>query len=167
MYQAPIKLCLPVLIMALSVTSLFAQKNRQADSLWCDHLNEILKCASLDIITGRVGTNIDTSYIAPFIPRIGLSPGKETMAKEYNKVTYTCYFYSSPTLSDALMKQFDNWHKKVRKCLSLWDETRLKNGDPALAHYQDYFITNSEDETTVRLDIFHDNNSYHVRMRIF
>ncbi len=140
-----------------------------SDSLWCDHLNEFLKCASLDEIGIPVGKDLpDSGTILPFTPLIHLAPAtNEKVAREYNKVTYTCYLFSSPVNNSALAAQFDIWYKKLKGCLMPWGLGRFPNEDKALAAYQDYFFTNSEDETCVRIDVLKENGAYHVRMRIY
>lgn len=139
-----------------------------ADSVWADHLNELIKCASTDQITERISKNIkDSSYIAAFVPALRLSnSSSEEIKKEYNKVSYTCYLASSAKADEKLEKEYTAWYEKLKRLLSMWEVARLKNGDKDLNVPDDYFFTNSEDETAVRLDIVK-GNGYHVRLRIF
>ena len=139
-----------------------------SDSLWYDHLNELIKCASTDQITERISKTLtDSSYIAAFKPSLRLTNSpSELIKKEYNKVSYSCYLYTSEKIDDKLQKHFLDWYAKIKKGLTLWSEARLKNNDTTLTVPDDYFFTNSEDETAVRLDIYQDKG-YHVRLRIF
>lgn len=146
-----------------------AQKNLiNADSIWCDHLNEIIKCASTDIISDRICRVQDSDAIAPFVPVLNLTDSKqETMNKQYGKVTYTAICYTAAMPTETLTAQYEKWYRKVKKCLDLWAVARLDNEDKGLPDFKDYFITNDEDETTVRLDIVKTDKGYGVRLRIF
>jgi hypothetical protein len=139
-----------------------------SDSLWCEHLDEIIKCASLDLITDRISKTVtDSTFIPPFTPDLRLTNSpSESIKKEYGKVNYECYLYNSDKLDDKLEKRFTQYHQKLKACLSAWDDARLRNGDPTLSVPDDYFLTNSEDETTARLDIVRDHG-YHIRLRIY
>lgn len=159
------------LLLQFFVGNIHAQQSI-SDSLWCDRLNEIIKCASIDMITDRISRDVhDSDYIASFRPILTITgyPQTESIGKQYNKVTYVGYFYSSKKNDEKLIKQFDDCYKKIKSCLAPWEVARLKNGDATLAVPDDYFITNSEDETTLRLDIYHDTvtQQYHVRLHIF
>ena len=138
-----------------------------SDSLWCNNLNEIIKCASIDEITERIG-NKDSSYLNGRRPYLRLSNAKiEFIEKRYDKVSYVCYLYTGKAPDKELEKQFDFWYKKIKACLAPWEEARLKNGDPYSPDVaDDYFFTNSEDETSVRLDLIKDGG-YSVRLRIY
>lgn len=143
-----------------------------SDSLWCDHLNEIIKCASIDIITDRISKDVhDSDYIAAFRPALTITghPETETIRKEFNKVTYIGFFYSSKKIDEKLLKQFEDCYKKIKSCLAPWESARLKNRDTNLSVPDDYFITNSEDETALRIDIYHDPQTleYQVRLHIY
>jgi len=162
-------LLLLILILLCKANLIQAQRLAfTSDSLWCDHLNEIIKCASIDEITERISRDVrDSSYVAPLRPdlRLTFAPN-ELIKKEYGKVSYMCYLMTGEKTNDNIEKQLSWWHKKIKACLSLWDEARIKNGDLSLTVPDDYFFTNSEDETAVRLDIVKDNG-YHVRLRIY
>jgi hypothetical protein len=148
---------------------MYAQKSSIAnDSLWCDHLNEIIKCASLDEITERISNNInDSSFIPAFRPDLHLlNSNTELIKKEYGKVSYEAYLYAEEKPNDKLLKHFSESYEKIKACLLPWEVARLKNSDASLSVPDDYFFTNSEDDTTVRLDIIKDHG-YHVRLRIF
>ena len=156
------------LIVFVSVNKTEAQKQTIiSDSLWCDHLNEILKCASIDVITDRIAKDTrDSDFIPAFSPALKLlNSNTELIKKESGKVSYEGYLYADKTMAE-IEKHFSEWHEKIKKCLTLWEDARLKNGDTSLSVPDDYFFTNSEDETTVRLDIIKDK-TYHVRLRIF
>ena len=161
-----------LLLLQMFLGHLHAQQST-SDSLWCDRLNEIIKCASIDLITDRISKNVrDSDYIAEFRPNLTLTSAQaDYVKKEYGKVTYLGYFYSTLQNDDKLLKQFNDLHKRVMACLQPWDEFRLKNRDSTLAHSvpEDYFITNSEDETTVRIDISYDKDTreYHLRLFIY
>ena len=157
-----------VVIFVILSNSVFAQKTNVSDSVWCDNLENIIRCASLDMILEPIGIDIhDSSYIASFIPRTRLSRSMvEMIGKDHNKVTYMCYLHSAAIPDKNLEAQLDKWYKKVKACLPLWDDATLPNGDKSLSAYQDHFLTNSEDETSVRLDIVH-TDGYHVRIRIY
>jgi hypothetical protein len=155
-------------VILLPVYKVEAQKQISiSDSLWCDHLNEIIKCASIDIITDRIAKDLpDSDFIAPRRPELRLlSSNNEIIKKEYGKVSYEGYLYADQTPAEV-EKHFGELYKKLKVCLYLWEEAKLKNGDQSLTVPDDYFFTNSEDETTVRLDIIKDK-TYHVRLRIF
>jgi hypothetical protein len=145
-----------------------------SDSLWCDRLNEIVKCASIETITDRIAKNVrDSDYIAAFTPALTITgdPKTELIKKQYFKVTYVGYFYSSKKNDEKLITAFNDTYTKIKACLSLWDSARLKNSDPTLQASvpEDYFITNGEDETTLRLDITYnlETQIYEVRLRIY
>jgi hypothetical protein len=152
----------------LVTINISAQKTSVADSLWCSNLDNIIRCASLDQIVDPVGNDIaDSEYIAPLTPLVRLSKSPtEKISKEYNKVNYTCYLYSATKSDKTLEAQYDKWYKKVKSCLTLWEDAKLANSDKSITDYQDHFFTNSEDETTVRMDIVH-RDGYHVRIRIY
>jgi hypothetical protein len=157
-----------ILLTIYGASSVHAQKQSAiSDSLWCDHLNEIIKCASIDEITDRIG-NKDSSYINGRRPYLRLSNAPiEFIQKEYGKVNYVCYLYTGKEPDKELEKQFIHWYKKIKDCLSPWEVSRLKNADPYSPTVpDDYFFTNSEDETSVRLDIVKDKG-YSVRLWIF
>ena len=162
-------LCLVVVFFVFACDGAIAQgKMTVADSLWCDHLNEIIKCASLDQISERIGTVRDSSFIPQFRPALLLSKNQdEYIAKQYGKVNYTCYFFITDKNDTKLQQQFVKWHDKLKACLPPWDEARLPNSDSVLVAYPDYFFTNSEDETSVRLDIVQYQHRYCVRLRIY
>jgi hypothetical protein len=90
----------------------------------------------------------------------------EMIGKDHNKVTYMCYLYSAAIPDKNLDIHLDKWYKKVKACLPQWEDATLPNGDKSLSAYKDHFLTNSEDETSVRLDIVH-TDGYHVRIRIY
>ena len=146
-----------------------AQKsNINSDSIWCDHLNEIIKCASTDIISDRICHVQDSDAIATFVPVLTLTDRKqEIMNKQYGKVTYTAICYTSAKQDETLTEQYEKWYFKVKKCIDAWGVARLDNEDKSLPNFKDYFITNDEDETTVRLDIIKTDKGYSVRLRIF
>ena len=151
--------CVPVLAQKVTINS---------DSLWCDHLSEIIKCASTDIISDRISHINDSDTIAPLLPALTLTDSKqETISKQYGKVTYTAICYTSAKPDQILITKYERWYTKVKKCLDLWQVARLDNEDKSLPEYKDYFITNDEDETTVRLDIIKTTKGYSVRLRIF
>ena len=151
--------CVPVLAQKVTINS---------DSLWCDHLSEIIKCASTDVISERIGHTDDPDAIAPFLPALTLTDSElETISKQYGKVTYTAICYTSAKPDLILMTQYEKWYNKIKKCLDQWTVARLDNEDKSLPDYKDYFITNDEDETTVRLDIIKTTKGYSVRLRIF
>jgi hypothetical protein len=153
--------------LTISVNSLFAQKAAISDSVWCDHLNEIIKCASTDEISERMASLADSAYIPPFTPALRLSTSYvELIRKEYNKVSYIGYLYSGNKIDDKFEKHFTEWYLKIKDCLTLWQIARLKNSDSTLSVPDDYFFTNDEDETSVRLDIIRDKG-YQVRLRVF
>jgi hypothetical protein len=156
------------MIFLFAQNQIWAQKAKATeDSLWCDHLNEIIKCASLDEISGRIGKVRDSSYIPQFKPALLLSTNPdEYINKQYGKVNYTCYFFISATNNAKVQQQFSFWYKKLKKCLSLWDEARFDNADKAFTT-KDYFFTNSEDETSLRLDIARYGEQYAVRLRVY
>jgi hypothetical protein len=156
------------LLIAYSNT-ISAQIQPKNDSIWCDHLNEIIKCASMHQITDRIcHIRADSDAIAPFVPMLKLTDaGEETMNKQYGKVNYTAICYTSAILDDKLGIQYESWYYKVIKCLSPWEVSRLANQDKSITKYLDYFFTNSEDETTLRLDIVKVPKGYAVRIRIF
>lgn len=156
-----------ILLIGIS-TFAHAQQNTTNDSVWCDNLNELIKCASLDVINGRVSKPVnDSTFITATTPNLRLSNNShEIISKQYGKVIYECYFHSSKTLDKKLEQAFYHWHEKIKKCVEVWEEARLKNANTTLNVPDDYFITNSEDETTLRIDIFKDKG-YHVRLRIF
>ena len=136
-----------------------------ADSLWCDHLNEIIKCASLDEITDRVGQGSQEESLKPLISLA--IPSSELVSIKYNKFTYEGICTVSKKQDKLLLSLYDKWNNKVKKCLQLWELNRLPNQDKTLNVWQDYFYTNSEDETTVRLDIVRVKDQYGVRLRIY
>ncbi len=156
---------LPLLLFLLICTSAHAQVS---DSLWCDHLAEIIKCVSTHTFTDRISKDLsDSTAIPAFIPELRLSKSKyELIKKEYNKVSYECYFYTQEMNDQRLQKQFVDWYKKIKSCLPQWEEARLPNANNVFFTFDDYFFTNSEDETAVRLDIIKDNG-FQVRIRIF
>ena len=159
---------LPVVIFIILSHAVFAQKASASDSVWCDNLENIIRCASLDMILEPVGINIaDSSHIASFIPRTRLSRSMvEMIGKDHNKVTYMSYLYSAAIPDKNLETHLDKWYKKVKTCLPQWDDAMLPNADKSLSAFQDHIFTNSEDETSVRLDIVH-TDGYHVRIRIY
>ena len=163
-----ISVILLCLIVCTSHSASAQKGNINSDSMWCDHLNEIIKCASTDIISDRIGHTDDPDAIAPFLPALTLTDSRqETISKQYGKVTYTAICYTSTKLDQTLTVQYEKWYNKVKKCLDLWVVARLDNEDKNLPDYKDYFITNDEDETTVRLDIVKTDKGYSVRLRIF
>jgi hypothetical protein len=143
-----------------------------ADSLWCDHLNEFIKCASTDQVTDKVSPafkdSTGTFITIPAISITGFGSG-ECVSRMYGQVSYVGYFYSSKRIDNKLLDQFESIHNKLKACLSLWDIARLKNSAPSLHAPEDYFITNGEDETTLRLDICKDpeDGLFYVRLRIY
>jgi hypothetical protein len=157
-----------IILMMLFSLSISAQKG-QADSVWCDHLNEIVKCASLDKISERLGySQPDAELILPYTPSLTLTDlRQESICKRYGKVSYTAISYISSKLDKKLIVEYERWYLQLKECLDLWDTSRLKNEDESLASYQDYFMTNGEDETAVRIDIAHTDKGYAVRIRIF
>jgi curved DNA-binding protein CbpA len=159
---------LAFLLLFTTTVCVNAQQAAISDSLWCDHLNEIIKCASIDEITDRIGKGIrDSDFIPAFAPSLKLSRSPtESIKKEYGKISYECYLYSGSAADKKLEDQYKWWYKKIKACLYLWEEARLKNGDTSISVPDDYFFTNSEDETSVRLDLIKDYG-YHVRLRIF
>lgn len=138
------------------------------DSVWCEHLNEFIKCASLDLMTDRVAdTHNDTTFIEAFTPKLRLALNQtELLAKQYGKVTYTA-FLSTDKNMEVSKQNFYKVYKKLNACLPFWEQTKLKNANPSLSAIDDYFFTNSEDETSVRLDLFITDSLLHVRLRIY
>ena len=136
-----------------------------ADSLWCENLNEIIKCASLDTITDKVGHGSQKESQQPFISLA--IPSTERVGIRYNKFTYEGVCAISKKYDKQLLTQYDQWNSKVKKCLHQWEVNRLPNQDKTLTVLQDFFYTNSEDETTVRLDIVKVKDQYGVRLRIY
>ena len=140
-----------------------------SDSLWCDNLNEVLKCASIDEITTRMAQGVkDSTYIAGVTPDLRLTDTQnEMIMKEYGKVSYIGYLYSSRVSDSTLIQKYTWWYKKLKDCLPLWDDALLKSATPySPTQPDDYFFTNTEDETSVRLSIVKDNG-YHVKLWIF
>jgi hypothetical protein len=162
------KLAIAILLIVAINTAAHAQHHTVNDSVWCDNLNELIKCASLDKISERISKPVnDSAFFAACTPTLRLSNSNhEVINKQYGKVVYECYFYSSEALDKKIEQAFYHWHEKIKKCVEVWEEARLKNTDTTLNVPDDYFITNSEDETTLRLDIYKDKG-YHVRLRIF
>ena len=153
-------------VLLLSKLAIYAQSS--ADSIWCEQLNEIIKCVSMDKITPTIGRESnDTSDIAAFKPKIKLTTtNQELLKRQYKKVSYEGIFYQSKVLDKLTLSQFEAVYQRIKKCLDLWEIARLPNQDPGLKGYQDYFITNSEDETTLRLDIVK-QIGYVIRLRIY
>jgi|GEM_PF-4679660 len=163
------KVHLLLLLLCFSACSFcMAQKGTVNDSLWCDHLSEVIKSASIHTISERIVHVTDSEYIASLPLHWLTGVQSEHIAKQYNKVTYTAWFYTSKTIDEKLLREFNEAYKRLKYCLAPWEVARLKNADPLLPVPDDYFITNSEDETTLRLDIYKDPGAvYHVRLRIF
>ena len=157
-----------MIVMMLCSLSISGQK-MSTDSVWCDHLNEIVKCVSLDKISERLGyEQTDADLILPYTPSLTLNDHlQESICKHYGKVSYTAICFTSSRCDKKLLIEYEKWYLKFRECLDLWDTARLKNEDENLAAYQDYFMTNGEDETAVRIDIAHTDKGYGVRIRIF
>ncbi|MCW3124437.1 MAG: hypothetical protein JWO03_95 [Bacteroidetes bacterium] len=142
-----------------------AQKVTAADSIWCDNLNNIIRCVSMKQIFEPVGKVKDSAYINPFVPTARLSTSDaEVIYKRDGKVSYLANIHSAVNKNDAVTA-LDVWYKKFKPCLALWEEVRLTNYDKSIST-QDYFFTNSEDETSVRLSI-DQKNGYHVRITIY
>ena len=135
------------------------------DSLWCDKMNEIIKCASIDKITERVGHGSQEESLRPFISLA--IPSTEVVGIHYNKFTYEGICNRSKKYDKQLIVQYERWNDKVKKCLQLWESNRLPNQNKTVNVVQDYFYTNSEDETTVRLDIILINGQYGIRLRVY
>jgi hypothetical protein len=152
----------------LTITNPALAQTSVSDSVWCENLNNIIRCASQDEIYPEVVVVRDSTYIPAVKPTVHLtSSGNETIGKKYGKVTYEGYCYRSKTIDSKLLKELENWVSKTKACLDLWEVNRIDNQDKSLQQYKDYFITNSEDETTVRFDIFKGRDSYYVRLRIY
>jgi hypothetical protein len=163
-YKVPLAL---MIAMTLSVSNAIAQKAPAPDSLMCAHLNDFIRCVSMKKIFAPVGKNMeDSDHVDPFTPAIRLSRlPAEKIAKENNKVTYQADLFLSPGLDKKTETQLDKCHAQIKSCLLPWDDARLSNRDKSIP-YQDYFMTNSEDETTVRIGIVRDS-VYRVRITIY
>jgi hypothetical protein len=163
-YKIPFALMIALM---LSVSNMTAQKMPELDSIMCAHLNDFIHCVSMKQIFAPVGKNLeDSASVAPFTPAIRLSRlPTEKIVKENNKVTYQADLFLSPSLDKKTEARLDQLHLKIRSCLSLWEDARLANRDKAIP-YQDYFMTNSEDESTVRIGIVRDS-VYRVRITIY
>lgn len=156
------------LIIVLVASSLHIQAQRAviADTVWCDNLNNIIRCVSMKQIFEPVGEVKDSSDIWPFVPKVRLTRSDaEVIQKKNGKVNYIADIQSTRGPLTQIEGSLNTWYQKVRGCLAPWDMARLANRDKSIS-YQDYFLTNSEDETTVRLSIIHDN-AYHVRITIY
>ncbi|MBS1684560.1 MAG: hypothetical protein JSS76_07400 [Bacteroidetes bacterium] len=143
----------------------------QADSLWCDNLNNIIRCVSMAQVYEPVGPrSIDTFDIAPFAPQVHLTTtDSEIMQRRYKKVTYTTDLRSTYTDRSLASLIMDQWYEKFKHCLDGWDTARIDNRD-GKTEVKDYFITNGEDETTVRISLQRDSafsDGYHVRITIY
>lgn len=154
----------------LSATSVTAQTGASG-ALWCDHLNNIIRCVSMRQIYEPVGTpSADTLDIAAFAPHTRLTAtDRESMQRRYKKVTYQTDLQSTSGSMAHAAIAMDQWYARFKGCLEGWDTARIANRDQKVT-VQDYFLTNGEDETTVRLSIQRDappGLSDHVRITIY
>lgn len=160
-------------LIALLCTVAFpaAAQKRATDSLWCDHLNNIIRCVSMAQIYEPVGVpSADTADIAPFTPQVHLTnTDRETMQRRYRKVTYQTDLRSTYGTHEHAAAAMDSWYGKFKRCLDGWDTARIANRDAA-DEIKDYFITNGEDETSIRISLQRDTpfgEGYHVRITIY
>lgn len=159
------------LIIALIYGHSAAAQSSKADSVWCDDLRNIIRCVSMAQIYEPVGPpSADTFDIAPFAPHIHLTgTDRESMQRKYKKVTYSTDLQSTSGTESHAALAMDQWYGKFHLCLEGWDIARIANRDTNCG-VKDYFITNSEDETTIRLSLLRDSafsDSYHVRITIY
>ncbi len=141
------------------------------DSLWCDGLNNIIRCVSMAQVYEPVGApSADTTDIAPFSPHVRLTAtDHETMQRRYRKMTYLSDLQSTHGDQRHAVAAMDQWAIRFQHCLEGWDTARIANRDTTI-DVKDYFITNGEDETTVRVSIQKDSafgTGYHVRITIY
>lgn len=154
----------------MSVSCVMAQGNT-TDSIWCDDLNNIIRCVSMAQVYEPVGPpSADTSDIAAFSPHVHLTRTDiETMQRRYKKITYTTDLHSTRGEKNYTLTTMDQWYERFHHCLEGWDTARMDNRDPSI-DIKDYFITNGEDETTIRISLQKDSafgSSYHVRITIY
>lgn len=159
-----------IVLLCTEVDSAKAQ-NRVADSLWCDHLYNIIRCVSMAQIYEPVGPpSKDTFDIPAFSPQVHLAAtDRETMQRRYKKITYLADLLSTTGSSHHATLSMDQWAARFVRCLEGWDTARIANRDSTV-EIKDYFITNGEDETTVRLSIIKASalgDSYQVRITIY
>lgn len=130
----------------------------KSDSLWCENLNELLMCASLDIVSEKVGVKNDTSVNIPkFKPKIYLTSLKnESVLKLHDKILYEGVFYSTAKNDAQLKKQYQSVFEKFHSCLDMWSIDSFENQNKELLFYKDKMLTNSEDETTVKFRVLKD-----------
>jgi hypothetical protein len=130
----------------------------KSDSLWCENLNELLMCASLDIVSETVGVKNDTSVNIPkFEPKIYLTTSKsESVLKLHDKILYEGVFYSATKNDAQFKKQYQSVFEKFHRCLDMWSVDSFENQNKELIFYKDKMLTNSEDETTVKFRVLKD-----------
>jgi hypothetical protein len=105
---------------------------------------------------------IDTFYrlVQPLTDK-----GTERYRKINYKVLYAAIFYKSSSIVEAQL-QMKLLYDRVHTCLDTWKTERIDNPNYPSKDLADYFITNSEDETTVRVDIV-PGKSYQVRLQVY
>ena len=142
-----------------------AQQRMHADSLWCVALQEVIKAASLDIITVELSYANDSADVRPFVPKVQLSNLRiDTIEKKYGKVTYRGLMYPPTSGTDKAMLYWRDLKGRVKNCLDAWT---LEEVTPAESNvlYNSVF-TNSEDETTVRVRVVKER-AYKVLLQVF
>ncbi|MFN8276137.1 MAG: hypothetical protein U0T84_01515 [Chitinophagales bacterium] len=150
------------LLILLSVVGRSA--NPKADSLWCDALHQMIKAASLDIVLVELKQVNDSADVAPFIPKLQLSPlHADTVCKRYGKVSYRGLMFP-PSSKDRAELYWYDLAKKVRTCLEVWQEQPVPQNDGAVE--KDILFTNTEDETVVRLQLLK-QGAYRVLMQVY
>ncbi|MFN8310505.1 MAG: hypothetical protein U0T73_11125 [Chitinophagales bacterium] len=155
------KTLFPGLILLISM-NVCASKG---DSLWCASLHEMVKAASLDIVTVEVLPVNDSGDVKPFKPRFHLSNIEaDTVEKKYGKVTYRGVMYPSTNSADRAELYWRDLKSRCSRCLDVWTEQQLPASNEVI---HDCWWVNTEDETVVRLQLVQRGGLFRLLLQVY